>query len=125
MNIVQLPQPGGPSKTIKGRGLFARKLSKAARAVLAAEIAEGTVSLCDLSFKQIASVVGVSVGYAQMAKHLTSGQREDVRRGTRPLVWPKVSPALPSPHERPTEIVGETGPSTTPGLLTTNDKTAA
>jgi hypothetical protein len=88
MNVVQLPQPGVSGKAVKGRGLVAQKLGKAARAVLVAEVAEGSVTLTDLSLRQIAAVVGVSTAYAGAALKLTASL-EKPRSSRRSLTRPK------------------------------------
>jgi hypothetical protein len=118
MNVVQLPQPGVSGKAVKGRGLVARKLGKAARAVLVAEVAEGSVTLTDLSLRQIAAVVGVSTAYAGAALKLTPAQRDAVRRGQRPLVEPHVRSAPLTPQARLEQIVGEIGVNETIETLT-------
>jgi hypothetical protein len=122
MTVVQLPHPAVPGKTIRGRGLAARKLGKTARALLIADIVEGTVVLSDLSVKQLAGAVGVSVGYASAAIHLTPAEREAVRRGLRPLVQPH-APA--SPQERLEKIVGEIGLDRTIDLLARTERNKA
>ena len=102
-----------------------RKLSKSARALLAADIVEGNVTLSDMSVRQIAAVVDVSVAYAHTALHMPSTEREKVRRGLRPLVQPK-APAPPlSPQERIGQVVAEIGYDATLTLLVTNSMDAA
>jgi hypothetical protein len=45
---------------VKARGVPCRKLSKAHRGLLVADIIEGNVILTDLSVRQLSAVVGVS-----------------------------------------------------------------
>jgi hypothetical protein len=100
-------------------------LSKSARALLVADIAEGTVTLSDMSVRQIAAVVDVSVAYAHTALHMPSAEREKVRRGLRPLIQPK-PPATPrSPRERINEIVCEIGLDATLTLLAASEQQSA
>jgi hypothetical protein len=114
MNVVQIPQPPRTGKCVRGRGLPLRKLGKAARAVLAAEIMEGLVTLTDLSVRQIAAVIGVSVAYISAALKLTPAQRDAVRRGLRPLVEPHARPAPLTAQARLEQIVGEIGVNENP-----------
>jgi hypothetical protein len=98
------------------------KLGKAQRAVLGAEIKEGAVVLTDMSARQIAAVVGVSVGYIAAALKTSPSQREAVRRGLRPLIEPH-APA--SPQERLNKIVDEIGVDGVLSMLAASEKTAA
>jgi len=109
-------------KLIRGRGLPCRKLSKAARALLAAEIKEGAIMLTDMSVRQIAATVGVSVGYVNAALKASPLHREAVRRGLRPLVEPR---AKAGPQERLAKIVDEIGVESVLSLLAAEEKTAA
>jgi hypothetical protein len=122
MTVIQLPQPAAPGKAIRGRGLAARKLNKTSRALLVADIAEGSVVLADMSVRQLASAVGVSIAYAHAALRLAPIDREAVRRGLRPLVQPH-APA--GPQERLAKIVDEIGLDKTLDLLAGTDKRAA
>jgi hypothetical protein len=122
MTVLQLPHPARPGKSIRGRGLGVRKLSKAGRALLAADIAEGATTLSDLSIRQIAAVVGVSVAYVHRALRASPLEREAVRRGLRPLVQPH-APATPA--ERLTKIVHEIGHAQVASLLTQVERKAA
>jgi hypothetical protein len=123
MKIVSISHP--PVRSVKGRGLACRKLSKPARALLGVDIIEGTTAITDLSHKQIAATVGVSVSYLNAAQRLTPAEREAVRRGLRPLVEPRVSAAQLSAHERLAAIVDEISIDAALGLLAVNDKVAA
>jgi hypothetical protein len=119
MTVVPLPVPTREitSKTttaVRGRGLAFRKLSKGARALLAAEIHEGTVVLSDLSVKQLAAIVGCSSAYVHAALRASPLEREAVRRGLRPLVQ---AHAPTGPQERLSKIVDEIGLDRTINLL--------
>jgi hypothetical protein len=93
-------------KTVRGRGLAIRKLGKAQRAVLGAEILEGTVTLTDLSAKQVAAAVGVSTTYLNAALRASTLHREAVQRGLRPLAESHVKA---SAERRLAKIVAEIG----------------
>jgi hypothetical protein len=68
MNVVQIPGLApAVQQQVKARGLPYRKLSKAHRALLFADIAEGTITLSDMSKRQIAAVVDVSIAYGHAA----------------------------------------------------------
>jgi hypothetical protein len=125
MNVVQLPQTGLPGKAVRRCGLPLRKLGKAARAALAAEIVEGSVTLSDLSARQLAAVVGVSVAYVAAALKLTPAQRDAVRRGQRPLVEPHVRLAPLTAQARLEQIVAEIGADKTLALLLNTQQNAA
>jgi hypothetical protein len=77
--------------TLTGAGLAQRRrrMSPAERAVLAADIVDGRVVLQGLTVKSIAALVGVNVGYVDHALKLTPAQRQQVRDGDRPLIWPR------------------------------------
>jgi hypothetical protein len=122
MTVIQMPQPAPAGKTIRGRGLALRKLGKAQRALLAADIARGEVMLTDLSIRQIAAAVGVSVAYAHAALRLSALEREGVRRGLRPLVQ-QHAPA--GPRERLAKLVDEIGIDAALDLLAQTQAAAA
>jgi hypothetical protein len=111
---------------IKGRGLACRKLSKTGKALLGAELKKGAVALTDLGVKQIASLVGVSPSYVHRALRLTPAQKEDVRRGLRPLVQPHAPTVMPPKQdvrERLDQIVSEIGLNNTLELLAASEMT--
>jgi hypothetical protein len=68
-----------------------KKLSKPARAVLAAEILDGRLPLINPTIAMVAAVVGVSAAYIAQARRLTPEQRRDVVRGTRSLAAHKAT----------------------------------
>jgi len=68
-------------------------MSAAERAVLAADIVDGRIVLQDLTTKAVAALVGVNLGYVDHALRLTPEQREQVKRGDRPLVRPRPRPS--------------------------------
>lgn len=63
------------------------------RAVLAAEIIDGRIVLQGLTAKSIAAIVGANSSYVYHPLRATPEQREQVRRGERPLILR----ALPRP----------------------------
>ena len=69
-----------PTKTFDGRGLAHRQLDPRQRAVLAADVLDGTVQL-DLSQTQLATLLGVSVTYIQAARKLSPGKRTGILHG--------------------------------------------
>jgi hypothetical protein len=91
------------------------KLTKAARAVLGAEIIAGEHDLRPTT-KLVANAVGCSVGYLQAAKKLTPAERQAVRRGERPLILPH-TPATPV---KPL-VMPPVAPATPPVLPVTAD----
>jgi len=68
-----------------------KKLSKAARAVLGAEILDGRLPLINPTAEMVARVVGASVGYIAQARRLAPEQRWEVVRGTRSLAMHKAT----------------------------------
>lgn len=66
-----------------------RRLSAPERAILAAEIIDGTVIIQGLTIKAIAAISGANISYVHAALRCTPEEREQVRRGERPLVLPK------------------------------------
>jgi len=81
----------GHRRAISGASLaqLRRRMSAPERACLAADIVDGRVILQGLTVKAIAALVGVNMGYVDRALRLTPEQREQVRRGDRPLVAPQ------------------------------------
>jgi hypothetical protein len=69
-----------PTKTIAGRGLAHRHLDSRQRAVLAADVLDGTVQF-DLSQTQLATLLGVSVPYIQAARKLSPSKRTGILHG--------------------------------------------
>jgi hypothetical protein len=82
-NIVRAPPR---IKYLHARGLPLRKLSKTARALLAADVASGAVQLQGLSNIQLSRLFGVSAGYIRLARGLDPMQRMAVEGNRRPLV---------------------------------------
>jgi hypothetical protein len=62
-----------------------KKLSKAARAVLGAEILDGHVVLLNPTRDMVSKALGASAGYIDMARRLSPEARQEVARGTRSL----------------------------------------
>jgi hypothetical protein len=63
-----------------------RRMTAAQRACSAADVDDGKVALVDLTAKSIAALHQVSLPYMQAAKKLSPAERDQVRRGERPLV---------------------------------------
>jgi hypothetical protein len=72
-----------PTTTMNGRGLAHRQLDARQRAVLAADVLDGTVRL-NPSQKQLADLFGVSIPYIQAARRLSAGKRTAILRGWDP-----------------------------------------
>jgi hypothetical protein len=128
MNVVQIPGYGPavqPQQQIRAKGLPYRKLSKALRGLLFADIVEGTVTLSDMSKRQIAAVVEVSVAYGHAALRMPPAEREKVRRGLRPLIQPKAPVPPLSPQERLAQVVAEIGYDAALTMLVANSMNAA
>jgi len=70
-----------------------RRMCKAERAILAADIIDGRIVLQGLTVKTIAGLVGTNISYVYQALKLTPEQREAVRRGDRRLILPQPAPA--------------------------------
>jgi hypothetical protein len=68
-----------------------KKLSKAARAVLGAEILDGNIALLNLTRELVSKAVGVSTGYIDAARRLSPDARQEVARGNRSLARRKVA----------------------------------
>jgi hypothetical protein len=62
-----------------------KKLSKAARAVLGAEILDGNVALLNPTRDMVSKAVGVSTAYIDAARRLSPQARQEVVRGYRSL----------------------------------------
>ena len=95
---------------------------KASKAVKACDGVDGLTTLQNLTAKLVAAAQGVSLSSLAAARRLTPAQRDEVRRGERPLVLPtkSVPLRLPPPvsaEERVAEIVAEFGMVTTRGAL--------
>ena len=87
--MLQYMNGNRPAITGASLAQLRRHMSAPARAVLAADIVDGRIILQGLTAKSIAALVGVSVGCVDRALRLTPDQREQVRRGDRPLVVPR------------------------------------
>jgi hypothetical protein len=99
-----------PRRSVDPHSLAHKQLSKAARAVLGAEILDGNLPLMNPTIEMVARAVGVSAGYIGRAKQLSPEARREVARGNRPLVCPKASPSpVLSVEQRFTNIVVELG----------------
>jgi hypothetical protein len=101
-----------PLRSVDTHSLPHLKMSKAARAVLGADILDGGVRLDGLTAPIVAKAVGVSVSSIGKARRLPWAQRDEVRKGMRPLALPKpelvplpllspaVAGAVPSAEQR-------------------------
>jgi hypothetical protein len=82
MYLVQASKATLPSpRVISGRSLVHRKLSAAQKAAIAARLLAGEV-LVQLSTRQLAQLLGVSVPYIRVASQLTPAKREAIANGT-------------------------------------------
>jgi hypothetical protein len=68
------------AKVITGTSLVHRQLSKAQRAVLAADVIDGLARYVPTN-QQVAAAFGVSRPYIDIARKLTPGKREAILRG--------------------------------------------
>jgi hypothetical protein len=93
-----------PPRVIDAHSLPHLKLSKAARAVLAADILDGIVRLEHYTVPLVARAVGVSSAYVTVAHRLIPEERERVRKGQRPLRVPAPPLASPIFSSAPTEM---------------------
>jgi hypothetical protein len=98
------------------------RLSKSQRAVLAADVLEGRLSLRPTA-TAIAKVMGVSVPYITAASKLSTMERYKVRWGLRTLR--EVISPTPSPEERLAKIVDEIGVDAALELLARSETAAA
>jgi len=116
MNIVaKLPaikpeiMPGTaltPFRAIDAHSLPNRKASKAVRAVDAADILDGRMTLQNLTIRLVATALDVSPSSVSNARRLTPAQRDDVRERKRPLVLP----TKPAPLKLPPPVVADSAP---------------
>ena len=72
-----------------------RKMSPAARAVLAANVLDGRVVIVGLTRKTVTALCGSSPNYVSAALRTTPEQRAAIVRGERPLIRPR--PPAPAP----------------------------
>jgi hypothetical protein len=77
--------PALPRPHVDPHALPQRKLSKAARAVLGAEILDGNIALLNPTRTMVATAVGVSTTYVDAARRLSPEARQEVVRGMRSL----------------------------------------
>jgi hypothetical protein len=101
------------------------KLSKAARACLAADILDGRLTLQGLTIKLVAAAVGVSGSYVSAALRVAPEQRDLVRQDRRPLVLPRRPVTLPSAQKRFADLVEEIGITRALNLLVETEKKIA
>jgi hypothetical protein len=106
-----------PPKTVKAKGLAHRKMTKTEKAIFAADISDGVVKLDSLSLQQLASLIGISVGYINVARSLDSWQRGLVKQGQRKLTDYLPRRSLPSPAKQITKPVRQIGVDQTLELL--------
>jgi len=123
-------------RTVDAHSVPHRKSSKAARAVDAADLVDGYAVLQNPTIRLAAATYGVSVGSVTRARRLTPEQRQEVRRGWRPLIIPHAKPSLPVPppsasplieeaHAQLLGVVSHIGWDATLDLLATIEKVAA
>jgi hypothetical protein len=107
-----------PRRHIDPHSIAHARLSKAARAVLGAEILDGNVALSNPTIEMVVRGIGVSAGYIGKARKLSPEARRDVLREKRPLVQAKAPTApVPSAERRLNMIVAEIGISATLDML--------
>jgi hypothetical protein len=118
-SVPPLAPPVRPRPSVDPHSIVHKKnLSKAARAVLGAEILDGNVVLLNPTTGMVVEAVGVSASYIAAACRLTPEQRREVVHGVRPLVMRrKASSALASVKERLSTIVAEVGVTATLNML--------
>jgi hypothetical protein len=104
--------PPIPTQTIVGAGLANRHLDKRQRAVLAADVLDGTMRL-NPSQKQLADIFGVSVVYIAIAQKLSPGRRAAILRGWDPTpfteLMPRRSAMLPAPNLQLEHVIRAVG----------------
>jgi len=92
-----------------------RNRPKARRACIGADILGGRAPL---TRRLVARAMGVSVGYLAAACRLPPEQRELVRKGQRPLIFPRrLVKITTTPEERLASLVAEIGVDAVLGLL--------
>jgi hypothetical protein len=69
-----------PRRVLSGRGLSHRHLNKRQRAVLAADVVDGIVTV-QLSAKQVAQLLAVSVPYLALAQQFSPEKRAAIMSG--------------------------------------------
>jgi hypothetical protein len=87
-----LPPVTMPRPSVDPHSLAHKRLSKAVRAVLGAEILDGRVPLMNPTIGMVAQATGVSASYISAARQLSPAQRQDVARGKRSLVQHSKAP---------------------------------
>jgi hypothetical protein len=115
-----------PPRVVDAHSLLHLKAPKSTKAVNAADAVDGLVLVQNLTLRLAAAAYGVSVGSVARAHALHPEERDEVRRGWRPLVIPpeapvavKIAPAPSSPQERLADIVAEIGISSALTMLAT------
>jgi hypothetical protein len=78
--LVEKENASGSQQVISGRALAHRRLNARQRAVIAAQLLEQEVAI-DLSVRQSAQLLGVSVPYIMVALRLSSAEREAIAIG--------------------------------------------
>src|SRR5215831_15579282 len=84
-------------RVVDAHSLPNRKASKAVKACDGADILDGLMTLQNLTARLVAVAQGVSLSSLFAARRLTPAQRDEVRRGKRPLVLPTKPVLLPLP----------------------------
>jgi len=79
---------GANRVTLSLRSLINSHLSKTALAFVGKRVRHGMVEL-ELTNKAIAQVLGVSVAYLNAAEQCDEVDEYEVKKGLRPLIWPK------------------------------------
>ena len=92
-------------RVVDAHSLAHRKAPKAAAACDAADLVDALTRLQNPTIKVAAVACDVSQSYVAAALRLSPVQRDDVRRGRRPLVSPKPVKALPAPVNAKAKLV--------------------
>jgi hypothetical protein len=119
-------------RVVDAHGLLHLKAPKATKACDAADAVDGLVHVQNLTLRLAAAAWGVSLGSVARAHALHHEERDEVRRGRRPLViqpeaLPEalraVMPVPMSPEEKLAELVAEVGVSATLTMLAAIEST--
>jgi hypothetical protein len=79
---------GASGRCMSGASLAqrVRRMSASERACFAADVVDGKVVLTALTAKSVAAMTGTNASYLYAALRLSPEQRQEVRRGIRPLI---------------------------------------
>jgi hypothetical protein len=107
MYLVENLNTSASPRVICGRGLSHRRLRAAQKAAIAGQLIEGEISI-ELSMRQVASLLGVSVPYIRAARQLSSAKRQAIADGKDPTPFAiLIKPTLPAPRVADDQIEGD------------------